>query len=179
MRAFVGSTFVAFCLASALAACGKGSNDPTPDAPAGKRDAAGGGFCGDSVCATSEIGVCTVDCGGGNTCNNNGTCEAAEMNLTPACGDCPNNGSCNNNGTCEPGMGEDVTNCPADCTSGGNCNMNGTCEAGEDMATCVDCLGGGLMCTSNAQCTNAGECCVFGLVCAPGMLLGDTCIPQF
>jgi len=176
MRAFVGFKFVALCLAvGAFGACANGSNDPTPDAQV-KRDAAAP-FCGDGVCATIEIGKCTPDCGGGNTCNNNGTCEAGEMNLTPPCGDCPNNGSCNNNGTCEPGMGEDVTNCPADCTSAGTCNMNGTCDAGEDM-TCVDCLGAGLMCTSNAQCTNAGECCVFGLVCAPGMLFGDTCIPQ-
>ncbi|MBP9087944.1 MAG: hypothetical protein KBG15_17615, partial [Kofleriaceae bacterium] len=143
MKVFVGTSFLSVCLAAgALVACGKGSGDPTPDAA--KNIDAAAARCGDGTCTTSEIGSCVADCGGGATCNNNGTCDTGEMNMTPACGDCPNDGMCNNNGTCEPGMGEDVTNCMADCTGSGACNMNGTCDAGEDM-TCVDCLGGGLM----------------------------------
>ncbi len=176
MKVFVGTSVLAVCLAAGvLVGCGKGSGDPTPDAfkPIDSAPAR----CGDGTCSTSEIGNCVADCGGSATCNNNGTCDAGEMNLSPACGDCPNNGSCNNNGTCEPGLGEDVTNCMTDCATSGACNMNGTCDAGEDTMTCIDCVGGALMCSSNAQCTTAGECCVFGLVCAPGTIILNNCIP--
>jgi hypothetical protein len=77
--------------------------------------------CGDGVCAATEVGSCTQDCGGGGT--------------NPVCG----------NGQCESSKGESASSCPSDCGGGGGAVCgNSICEASETGTSCPsDCAGGG------------------------------------
>jgi hypothetical protein len=146
-----------------------------PDAPPVKVPDAAPIVCGDGVCSTSELGQCVPDCGGTVTCNDNGTCDPGEMNLTPACADCPST-ACDNDLVCD--AGETEASCPGDCPPAATCNMDGTCDANEDMATCVDCGGGGPVCMSNSDCTVVGECCFLSSFCVQGNVIpGIGCVP--
>lgn len=163
------STLVFVC-ASFLVGCAWGEGSPD-DGTGGGVDAAvaSGATCGDSICAASEVGSCTSDCGSGggggsgvNPVCGNSTCETGETSAS-----CPNDcggggGSGSGSGTACPSdplecfgcliggpcpAGHDADSCTA-CIGGGGgvpggggtCNMDGTCDAGEDMMTCFDCL---------------------------------------
>jgi hypothetical protein len=140
----------------AIAGCaGGGDGDdggPTPDAAVQQEQ------CGDGLCAASEVGNCTADCGGstGAVCGNN-TCDPGESNSN-----CPNDcqGALCGDGTCDMTT-ENSTNCPGDCggNQGGtlNCNDQNTllgcfacildpatgCIAPFTEQACNECLGGG------------------------------------
>ena len=120
-------------------------------------------LCGDGVCAASEVGSCTADCGGGGTqavCGN-GQCETTTGETAQSCpSDCGGGGGgavCGN-GTCE--ATENSTSCPSDCGGGGGGSGNLDCNdpnvqiacfsclltmqcQGVDEASCTACLGGG------------------------------------
>lgn len=161
-------TFMVLCALVLVGACswgdGSGSGD---DSPAGVDAAAI--VCGDGVCAGSEIGNCTADCGGpGNPRCGNGVCENGESNATCAA-DCPPASACGN-GTCD--NGETNGNCPADCPAQGNCPADPNdclvcalfgqlCPTGQDTNSCSACIlgGGGGACSGgfpNGVC-DAGE----------------------
>lgn len=114
---------------------GGGDDDPPPPAP----------VCGDGTCASTEVGVCQDDCGGGNPNNpvcGNGSCENGE-NSTTCAQDCPPAGPVCGDSNCDMAGGENSTNCPGDCGGGGgslDCN---------DFAVLFACL----LCTSDpTQC---------------------------
>jgi hypothetical protein len=172
------------CGLTAMLGCGKGDTNESKGAgpDAARRADAAVQRCGDGICSTSEIGQCPVDCGGGNgsgsggggTCNNDGTCENAEINQTPPCADCTSQTVCDGDGTCE--SGENSQNCGSDCPAG-PCNNNGACDAGED-GTCADCPSMPGMCTSDAQCTVVGECCgLLTATCGKGTVTPFGCLP--
>jgi hypothetical protein len=174
------------CGLTAMIGCGKGDSidskgsSGSPDA-ASRADAAVP-RCGDGTCSTSEIGQCAVDCGGsdgggsGGTCNNDGTCDNAEINQTPPCADCASQVVCDGDGTCESASGENSQNCASDCPPG-PCNNNGTCDTGED-GSCADCASMPAMCTTDAQCTVAGQCClILANTCGKGTVTPLGCLP--
>jgi hypothetical protein len=176
MRDIKALAFVC-ALIAACATSGEdgGGDDGTNDPPSSDTPT-----CGDAVCAASEIGVCSTDCGSGNpsmeVCGN-GACEGNEP--TTCVSDCSTAAVCGN-GQCE--STETNATCPGDCTTGGgggtlNCSDQNTqfacfaclldpsfCTAPYDMNSCTACFGGGggsVMCeggqpdgTCNA---NAGE----------------------
>lgn len=143
------TTLVFVC--ASIAGCSWGGSDDGGGGGTGPdASVAAAPVCGDSVCAASEVGSCTQDCGsgGGNTgpmvvCGN-GSCETGE---TPA--SCPND--------CTGGGGGTGT-CPANVTDCALCALLGqSCPTGLDMNSCLACLSGGggggtgdLLCTGGA-----------------------------
>ncbi|MCW5803896.1 MAG: hypothetical protein KIT31_16075 [Deltaproteobacteria bacterium] len=128
-----------------MSAC-SGSGSSPPDA------AASADVCGDGVCNATEIGSCTLDCGGtvGATCGN-AICEAGETSATCP-GDCPAGQQCGD-GTCTPP--ENASNCPGDCgTTGGAVCGNLACEPGETEVSCPS------------------DCSILGGTCPNGDILG-------
>lgn len=135
---------IAFLLVAACASSGdEGKQQPAPDAAIDR--------CGDGICAASEIGACSADCGSQPmaVCGN-GTCESGET--AAACpADC-SAGACGD-GTCNGA--ETMATCPGDCSGSAVCG-DGTCNGAETMATCPgDCSATSAMC-GNAVC-DAGE----------------------
>lgn len=111
---------------------GSNFNPPIPDASVSAV------VCGDSVCAASEIGVCTQDCGSGGgsgsstvVCGNN-VCDAGETNSS-----CPND--------CTGGGSGSNANCPSDPTECLLCAFEASlCMGGLTQELCTECALGGL-----------------------------------
>ena len=141
MRGLIAMLVVAACASSGE----EKTQEPTPDAAAPVER------CGDGVCAASEIGACSMDCGAPPMCGN-GTCEASETAAAcpadcTACGDgtcsgaetaatCP--GDCGGSAVCGDGTcngAEDSSTCPGDCATSAMCG-NAVCDAGESSLTC-------------------------------------------
>ena len=154
--------FVCVVAALAVGACswgsGSGSSTPGPDASFG----GGNAVCGDNVCAASEVGNCTQDCG------NSGSNTQGYV-----CG----------NGQCETTLGESATNCQTDCgggqgsgsgSGGGNTSLD--CNDPNTQIGCLLCTTL-QMCTSPYDATSCAACgggsggslpCNFDGVCDPG-----------
>ncbi len=155
MRDIKALAFVCALIAACASTGGSGGDDgsdpPPPSNP----------VCGDAVCAASEIGVCTADCGTGNTevCGN-GKCEGNEP--TTCASDCNASSAVCGNGQCE--SSESNATCPGDCPTGGGgtcpsdptecfvCILTSQCPTGLDPNTCQTCIlggggGGGTGCT--------------------------------
>ena len=130
-------------------------NPPIPDA------SVSAAVCGDAVCAASEVGTCTQDCGsGGGSGSGSGT-------GTVVCG----------NNVCD--TGETNSSCPNDCTGGGSgsgacpadpltdclfCSLTGQmCPTGLDMDSCLACLAAG-----GGGGGGGGGACNFNMVCDIG-----------
>jgi len=147
------------CVLAALAvgACSWGSGSGSGNTSA---DAAGAAVCGDNICAATEVGFCTQDCGNGG--NHNGS-NGSNGQQTAVCG----------NGQCETTLGESATSCPSDCGGGGGsgsgssalncsdqnvllacfaCIATNVCTPPEDAASCQACLGGGGPCNNDGVC---------------------------
>ena len=117
-----------------MVACANSEGEKTP---APTPDAAEGPRCGDGVCAASEIGGCSQDCGttttpdGGSTMGvcGDGTCNAPNETSMNGPGDCSSSQMpmCGN-AVCEAAAGEDMTTCPLDCGGG-----TSTCPGGDDV----------------------------------------------
>ncbi len=132
-------TTLAFVCAVLFGACawgegsGSGTGDDTPSVDAAVTQTR----CGDGVCASSEVGSCTADCGGQtNPVCNNGACETGETTATCP-NDCPASGPICGDAVCNMAGGENSTNCPGDCTGGGgalDCNDQNT------LLACFPCL---------------------------------------
>ncbi|MBA3818634.1 MAG: hypothetical protein H0X17_07055 [Deltaproteobacteria bacterium] len=139
------TTLALLCVMFAGCAWGSGSpsggdDGPTPDA------ATGAPVCGDSICASVEIGSCTADCGA-NRCGNS-VCDTGETSSTCAA-DCPATGPVCGDGTCDMAGGESSSNCAGDCSASG-----GTCPA--DPLECFPCLLDPMLCPTGldqAACT--------------------------
>jgi len=141
-----------FVCASFLVGCAWGEGSPEPGG--GSPDAAVGAaaVCGDSVCAASEVGSCTMDCGSGGGATNpvcgNSTCETGENSSS-----CPND--CGGGSGSGSGSGSSTT-CPTDPLECFACILGGPCPAGLDATSCQACAlggGGGL-----GMCNNDGTC---------------------
>jgi hypothetical protein len=131
-----------FVCASFVAACswGEGSGDDGAGGGGGVDAAVISAMCGDGVCAASEIGSCTNDCGsGGGTTNpfcGNSTCDTGETTSS-----CPSD--CGGGGGSGSGSGSS-TACPSDVQECLFCAIAGQmCPAGMDMTSCTACIGGG------------------------------------
>ncbi len=146
------TTLVFVC--ASIAGCSWGGSDDGGGGGTGPDASVGASaVCGDSVCAASEVGSCTADCGngGGNTgptvtCGNN-TCETGETSAScPA--DCGGGGSGSGGGAC-PANTQDCFGCAL---------LGQGCPTGLDMNACLACLTGGgggggtgdLLCTGMA-----------------------------
>jgi len=157
--------FVVLCALFIVGACSWGEGSPSSGDDSPGVDATPT-QCGDGVCAGSEIGNCTADCGSQPKCGN-ATCDNGESNMTCP-GDCPPASACGNS-TCD--NGETTANCPGDCPAQGNCPADPSecafcaiigqlCPTGHDMTSCNACILGG-----------GGATCAGGfpnLVCDPG-----------
>jgi len=158
------TTLVFVC---AIAGCSWGGEEGStggggPDASVG---GGGGPVCGDGVCAASEVGSCTNDCGTGGGNNNppapvcgNSTCETGETSAS-----CPND--CGGGGGSGGGSGGA---CPANQQDCFGCILDPTmCPSGHDMNSCLNCiLGGG---------GGGGGACNNDSVCDPQEMLDPTC----
>jgi hypothetical protein len=159
--------FVVLCALFFVGACSWGDGSGTgDDTPGGGTDASSP-VCGDGVCAGSEIGICTADCGSQPKCGNH-VCDNGESPMSCP-GDCPPTSQCGNQ-VCD--NGETTANCPGDCPAQGNCPADPTdclfcalvgvgCPTGQDMTSCTACIvgGGGSTCAGgfpNGVC-DAGE----------------------
>ncbi len=123
-------------------------NPPIPDA------SVSAAVCGDAVCAASEVGTCTQDCGSGGgsgsgsgtgtvVCGNN-VCDTGETNSS-----CPND--------CTGGGGGSSGSCPTDPLDCFGCLIDANlCPAGLDEAACTACIGGGGL--PGGTCNNDGVC---------------------
>jgi hypothetical protein len=150
--AFVCAVFLSAC-AWGESSGGGDDDDPPPDDPPAA-------VCGDGTCASTEVGVCTQDCGGtSNPVCGNGSCEGpTETNATCA-QDCPPSGPVCGDNVCDMAGGENSSNCPGDCTGGGSIDCNdqmvliacvaclldptGCSALGVTEADCLTCAGGG------------------------------------
>lgn len=153
---FVCGSFVMGC------AWGDGSGDDGAGGGGGGVDAAvASAVCGDSVCAASEVGSCSMDCGSGggggsgvNPICGNSTCETGETSAS-----CPND--CGGGGGSGSGSG---TACPADPIECLGCVLGGPCPAGHDAMSCQTCaLGGG-----GGLPGGGGGACNLNMVCDTG-----------
>src|SRR5215216_846794 len=105
--AMVGACVLAACASGSNPGIGGGDDTPAADAPVP--------VCGDKVCAATEVGVCTADCGmppPKATCGNQ-QCEPPTENSMTCPADCPASSSCNHNMVCDPT--ESTTDCADDC----------------------------------------------------------------
>lgn len=145
-----------FVCASFLVGCawGEGSPDEGGGGGGGVDAAVASAMCGDTVCAASEVGSCSQDCGtgGGATnpvCGMNG-CEAGETAAS-----CPND--CGGGGGSGSGSGSSTT-CPSDPIACVLCSFDAAlCPAGQTQASCAAC-GGGLPGGGGGTCNNDGTC---------------------
>jgi hypothetical protein len=133
------TTLVFVC--ASIAGCSWGGSDDGGGGTGPDASVSAAPVCGDSVCAASEVGSCTSDCGsgGGNTgpmvmCGN-GTCETGETSTS-----CPND--CG--GGSGSGSGGGALNCSDQNTVFGCllCSA-GLCTAPYDATSCAACGGGG------------------------------------
>jgi hypothetical protein len=120
--------------------------------------------CGDSVCAASEVGYCTQDCGmGGNNSGpicGNGTCDTGESNASCAA-DCPadngtgGGGGGGGGGSCDPIACLlcllDGSTCAALGTSQATCSTCEYCDGGAPDGTCDPATEDFLVCPSDCQ----------------------------
>ena len=148
-----------FVCASFLVGCawGEGSPDEGGGGGGGVDAAVASATCGDSVCAPSEVGSCSQDCGTGGGATNpvcgNSTCETGETTAS-----CPND--CGGGGGSGSGSGSgSATACPSDPIECFGCLLGGPCPAGHDAMSCQACaLGGGGLPGGGGTCNNDGTC---------------------
>ena len=147
MRDFKALAFVCALFAACATTDGGGGDDGS-DPPSNTP------VCGDAVCAASEVGSCSQDCGTGSTevCGNN-ICEgtepstcASDCNSMPAavCG----------NGQCE--STESQATCPGDCTGGGST------QCPSDLTVCFLCIVDASLCTGGLD-QNTCQTCLLGM----------------
>lgn len=152
------TTLVFVCVS--IAGCSWGGSDDGGGGSGPDASVSSAPVCGDSICAASEVGSCTQDCGN----------SGSNSNPTVTCG----------NNTCE--TGETQQSCPNDC--GGNGSGSGGTLNCNDQATQIGCL----FCTLAGQCTapyDAQSCAACGglgggtcnndNVCDPQEMLDPTC----
>jgi hypothetical protein len=147
MRGFISLAFVCSMFAACATTEGGGGDAGGENPPP-----TGSPVCGDAVCAASEVGICSQDCGTGMTeiCGNS-KCEGNEPTTCASdCNTTPGGAVCGN-GQCE--STETNATCPGDCTTGGGgtcptdptecflCVFDATlCANGLDQNTCTACL---------------------------------------
>jgi hypothetical protein len=127
---------------------GDGDDDGPPDPPPAA-------VCGDGTCASSEVGICTQDCGvnpGTPTCGN-GNCENGE-NSTTCASDCPPAGPVCGDNQCDMAGGENSTNCPGDC--GGSSSLD--CNDFAVLFACLLCVQDPTQCVPPANPTDCEAC---------------------
>lgn len=153
-------------LIAACATSGEDGGDDAPNDPPPMETPT----CGDAVCAASEIGVCTTDCGTGNpsqeVCGNN-KCEGNEP--TTCVADCATSGAVCGNGQCE--AAETNATCPGDCTTGGG-GLN--CQDQNTQLACFACLLDATLCTPPYD-ANACTTCLAGGGGGGGTCPNGTC----
>lgn len=149
MRDIKALAFVCVLIAACASTGGDGGGDDQQNPPP-----SGSPVCGDAVCASSEIGVCTADCGSGGpnmeVCGN-GKCEGNEPSTCVS--DCSTSAVCGN-GQCE--STENNSTCPGDCMSGGG----GQCPS--DPAVCFLCLLDMSLCMGGMSQTQCQACIAGG-----------------
>jgi hypothetical protein len=143
MRDIKALAFVCSLIAAAACATSGGDGGGGDDGPPVNNTP----VCGDAVCAASEVGSCSQDCGTGMTsvCGNS-MCEGTEPTDCPT--DCAQQTTCGN-ATCE--AGETMSTCPADCTTGGG-GGNIDCDDQLTQIACVACLFGSCTGVTEADC---------------------------
>jgi hypothetical protein len=159
MRDIKALAFVCSLIAAAACATSGGDGGGDDGPPVNNTP-----VCGDSVCAASEVGNCSSDCGTGMTevCGN-GMCEGNEP--TTCASDCTmGGGGVCGNGQCE--SSESASTCPADCNTGGG-GGNIDCQNEDVLAACILCLTG-IACINVTE-TDCTSCATGGIGCTGGL----------
>lgn len=154
---------------SLFAACSWGEGSPSDDGsdPGPDASAPAQAVCGDGTCASSEIGVCSTDCGastgpkcGNSVCENGEDVNTCAVDCPAVCGDSKCEGP-ENASTCPGDCGGNTGGmCPADPLECFGCILDPSlCPAGLDPTTCQTCIsGGGGGVPGGGACTPDGVC---------------------